>query len=47
MGFGGKKPIQSRLNKPYMEVKGNQTTRNISINAQTVLKNTVVVVVVD
>ena len=28
----------NRLNKPYMEVEGNQRTRNTSKPAQTVLK---------
>ena len=32
----------NRLNKPYMEVEGNQTTRKTSIDGQTVLKYTVI-----
>ena len=30
------------LNKPYMELGGNQTTRKVSIDAQTVLKKTAI-----
>ena len=32
----------NRLDKPYMEVEGNQTTRKTSIDAQTVLKKTAI-----
>ena len=34
--------MQSALNKPFIEVESNQTTRNTSIDAQTVLKKTVI-----
>ena len=37
-----KAPIQNGLNKPYIEVESNRTTRNTSIDAQTVLKKTVI-----
>ena len=32
----------NRLNKPYMEVEGNQTTGNTSIDGWTVLKKTAI-----
>ena len=33
--------MQNRLNKPYMEVEGNGTTKNSSKLAQTVLRKTI------
>ena len=37
-----KTPMGNSLNKPYMELGGNQTTRKVSIDAQTVLKKTAI-----
>ena len=33
--------MQNGLNKPYMELEGNRTARNASIDAQTVMKKNV------
>ena len=33
--------MQNGLNKPYMELEGNRTARNASIDAHTVLKENV------
>ena len=35
-------PMRNRLNKPYMEVEGNRTTRKTSIEALTGFKETVI-----
>ena len=34
--------MENGLNKPYIEVEGNQTTGKTSIDVQTVLKQTVI-----
>ena len=34
--------MESALNKPFIEVESNQTTRNTSLDAQTILKKTII-----
>ena len=34
--------MQNALNEPFIELESNQTTRNTSLDAQTILKKTVI-----